>query len=132
MSRPNNQEWRHGDPDHFTGESWIGSLSESGDEGGVRVLAVQFNPGARTNWHSHSEGQVLHILAGNGIVVNEAGDHVDLTPGDTTTTPAGELHWHGAMPATPMLQMSITTGGGAIWTDRVVTDEEYREATNRT
>lgn len=131
MDKQNRTEWRKGNPDHFTGDTWIGSLSESADPNGVRVLAVQFNPAARTNWHSHAEGQVLHILAGDGVVVNEAGERVDLAPGDTVTTPPNQLHWHGALPETPMLQMSITTGGGAIWSDRVVTDEEYRAGAER-
>ena len=122
---PGSRVWSRGDPRHFVGECWTSEWSAPESVDGVRLLGVQFSPGARTYWHSHSEGQVLHVIEGAGIVANEAGDSYHLRPGDTVTTPAGQLHWHGALSGSPLLHMSITTGGGASWTDRPVTEQEY-------
>ena len=32
----------------------------------MRASKVTFAPGARTNWHTHAVGQVLHVLSGVG------------------------------------------------------------------
>lgn len=98
--------------------------SEYGDED-VNVLGVQFSPGARTDWHSHPAGQVLHVIAGSGVVANTAGERIEISAGDTVTTPAGDLHWHGASPDSPMLHLSITHGGPTQWTPDKVTDDQY-------
>jgi quercetin dioxygenase-like cupin family protein len=108
-------EWRRGETEHFQGEVWLGALSptEAGD--GVKVIAVQFGVGARTGWHSHPEGQVLHVISGSGVVVDESGETARIGPGDTLTAPAGRLHWHGSGGDSPMMHLSITTGGDTVW-----------------
>lgn len=107
--------WRRGDPEHFTGEVWLNEISQLVEADDVRVLAVHFGSEARTNWHSHPEGQVLHVLFGRGLVVNRDGDSHAFSAGDTIVIPPGEEHWHGAAAASPMIHLSITTGGGAVW-----------------
>lgn len=107
--------WRQGEPTHFEGNVWLKDLSQPSEPGGVQVLAVQFAPNARTNWHSHPGGQVLHVLSGEGMVVNENGEESTLAPGDTYTAPANESHWHGSRNGAPMMHLSITSGGSASW-----------------
>ncbi len=51
-----------------------------------------------------------------------------MTAGDTVQIPPGELHWHGAAFDAPMTHLSITVGEPTEWTDRPVTDDEYRGA----
>lgn len=117
-----------GNPDFFSGGVVHSTpLSEPSGPEGVRVIAVEFPPGARSKWHSHPAGQVLHIVSGSGVVANEEGQVIRMAQGDTVTASAGELHWHGADRDSTMLQLSITTHGGAKWAQEV-SDEEYARA----
>jgi quercetin dioxygenase-like cupin family protein len=117
-----------GNPDFFHGDTWTISLSEPADDDGVRVIAVEFSPGSRSKWHFHPGGQVLHVMSGEGIVVNRDGQHIVMRDGDTVTIDPGEHHWHGATPSSQMLQMSITSRGTTQWTGEEVGDDEYRAA----
>lgn len=118
--------WTAAPADHFTGRVWFGAMSEPADPEDMNVLGVQFEPGARTDWHSHPAGQVLYVVSGSGHVANEAGERVDMSAGDTVTTPPNELHWHGARPDSPMMHLSITHGGATVWSEEKVSDEQYR------
>jgi len=119
--------WREATLDNFTGPVWISSLSEPDQPDGVRVLGVSFAPGSRSDWHSHPDGQVLYVVTGRGVAVTREGSRVLLTPGSTLTAQPGELHWHGASADSPMIHLSITTGGGANWVGQKVSDDEYNE-----
>ena len=117
-----------GNPDFFAGGDVFSTpLSEPMEPDGVRVIVVEFPPGARSNWHWHPAGQVLHIVSGSGIVANRDGQVLRMEQGDTVTASPGEVHWHGADRESTMLQLSITTHGGAQWAE-AVSDEEYRQA----
>jgi quercetin dioxygenase-like cupin family protein len=116
--------WVRAASENFTGDVWFGPLSQV--EGELNALAVQFAPGARTDWHWHPGGQVLYVVSGSGLVQNAGGDTVEIAPGDVVYAPPGEVHWHGAGPDSPMLHLSLTTGGATEWAPRKVTDEEYR------
>ena len=105
----------------------MGPLSEPADPDGVAVLAVQFAPGARTDWHSHPAGQVLFGVSGTGVVVDETGDAALIGSGDTVTAPPGRLHWHGSMGHSPMMHLSITSGGPTEWSGDKVSDAQYAE-----
>lgn len=117
-------EWQASPPEHFTGAVWFGPLSHATEEG-LNALGVQFTPGARTDWHSHPDGQVLYVVAGAGLVQSEGGETVEISAGDVVYAPPGEVHWHGARPDSPMMHLSLTTGGATEWEPRKVTDEEY-------
>ena len=126
IKRTNGIEWTEAPAENFTGKVWFGPMSGGyGSEDEISVLGVQFAPGSRTDWHSHPAGQILHVVAGSGWVVNEQGERLDLNAGATVTTPANELHWHGATSDSPMFHLSITHGGPTAWTDHKVTDAEY-------
>jgi quercetin dioxygenase-like cupin family protein len=77
-------EWTPSPTAHFTGHVWFGPLSQDGP---LNALAVQFSPGARTDWHSHPEGQVLYVVSGSGLVQNEAGQSVRISAGDVVHLP---------------------------------------------
>lgn len=117
--------WGQAPEQDFTGRAWFGPMAQPDDEAEAVVLGVAFEPGARTNWHSHPGGQVLYCVSGLGLVANEDGDRVTLTAGDTVQIPPGEVHWHGASIDAPMFHLSITAGGATEWTDRPVTEEDY-------
>jgi quercetin dioxygenase-like cupin family protein len=77
----------------------------------TRESFVSFDPGARTHWHVHSGGQLLHILEGNARTQAWGESIRALRAGDTAITGPGEKHWHGATPDGPMTQLAITSGG---------------------
>jgi len=76
----------------------------------VRALLVAFEDGARTHWHSHGGGQVLHVLDGRGRTQVRGQPMVELEPGDIVTVPAGEEHWHGAAEGAAMTHLAISMG----------------------
>ncbi len=117
-------EWNPQPAEHFTGKAWMGVLSQ-GEDRVLNAITVTFEPGARTHWHSHPEGQVLYVTSGNGRGGTETGEIVSFSPGDVIYSKPGELHWHGAAPDSPMSHLSLTTGGATLWESRPVSAEEY-------
>jgi quercetin dioxygenase-like cupin family protein len=118
------QAWKPQPEEHFTGRAWMGILSQ-GDDRALNAITVAFEPGARTHWHSHPEGQVLYVLSGAGRAGTENGIVIRLSPGDAVYADPDELHWHGATADSPMTHLSLTTGGATAWEPRPVSDEEY-------
>jgi quercetin dioxygenase-like cupin family protein len=121
---------RRGNPDYFTGTVWQDVIVEAADPARVRALRVSFEPGARTNWHTHPLGQTLHVLSGAGRVQCEGGPVREIRAGDTVWIPPGEKHWHGAAPDAFMVHLAIQEaldGEQVHWLERV-TDEDYRAA----
>lgn len=114
--------------DYFTGTVWLDQISVATPPSRLRAFRVSFEPGARTAWHSHPYGQVLHILAGIGRVQQAGAPIQTVKPGDTVLIKPGERHWHGAAPDQPMvhlaMQDSSDDGHDAVWFEHV-TDKEY-------
>jgi quercetin dioxygenase-like cupin family protein len=119
---------RPGDPDHFTGEVWMDELTHPDERNWLSVLKVHFAPGARTGWHRHPAGQILHVTEGLGLIQDRDGAVRALRAGDTVVAPAGEWHWHGASPTATMTMLSVqgadAAGAVVYWGERV-TDREY-------
>lgn len=118
-------DWEPAPADHFTGRVWFGPMYPPAHAEDLNVLGVTFEPGARTDWHTHPAGQVLSVVSGSGLVGTADGEIVRVGPGDTVYAPAGELHWHGAAPDSPMMHLSITYGGATQWAPEKVTDDQY-------
>ena len=95
-----------GDPERFTGEVWRDSLTTPHSH--AQVNLVRFAPGARTAWHSHANGQTLHVVDGRGRVQVRGEDVVEIVAGDSVYAPPGEWHWHGATDEHFMAHLSIT------------------------
>jgi quercetin dioxygenase-like cupin family protein len=108
--------------DRFTGDAWIWGPAGATQHTEVRI--VLFTPGARTAWHRHSAGQVLHVTEGRGRVQSRGGEREEIRAGDTVTAAPGEWHWHGAAPGTFIVHLAVSDGTTE-WGERV-TDEEYR------
>ena len=91
---------------------------------------VSFEPGARTNWHTHPLGQTLIVTAGQGWVQREGGPVEVIQPGDIVRIPAGVKHWHGASAATAMTHLALqeSLDGRAVTWLEPVTDAQYRGA----
>ncbi len=117
-----------GNPDYFTGTVWLDEIAGPEAPGRLRAFRVSFEPGARTAWHTHPHGQVLHVLSGLGLAQREGESMTTLAPGDTVWIAPGERHWHGATPGHGMVHLALQeaneAGSHSTW-DRHVTDAEY-------
>lgn len=69
---------------------------------------VEFAPGARNKFHTHSSDQILFVTKGRGIVSTETEDAA-VSEGDTILIAAGEKHRHGAGPDSAFAHISLTT-----------------------
>jgi len=119
---------RRGPPDWFTGGVWIDDIAAPDEPARVHVLRVFFEPGARTAWHSHPLGQLLHIVAGVGRVQKSGEAPIDVHPGDTVWIGPGERHWHGAAPGRSMVHLAVqraTDEGNEVTWFEHVTDSDY-------
>lgn len=96
--------------DYFTGTVWQEPVIEAPAPARVRALKVTFEPGARTNWHTHPLGQTLQVLDGAGFVQLWGQDKLPILPGDVVWIPPGVKHWHGAGPKTAMVHLAIQEG----------------------
>ncbi|HLI42626.1 MAG TPA: cupin domain-containing protein [Streptosporangiaceae bacterium] len=115
--------------EHFTGAVWMDQIGAAAPPGRARVLSVHFAPGARTAWHRHPFGQVLHVTEGAGLVAVRGGAPEPIGAGDTVIAAAGEWHWHGAGPGTFLTHLAVQeadSGGASAEWGELVTDEEYR------
>jgi quercetin dioxygenase-like cupin family protein len=103
-------------------ENFVGKVSGH-PTSDIRMLRYSFEPGARTNWHSHEGGQVILIEKG-GARVQEAGSAVrEIAPRESFVTAPGVKHWHGALPGEPLTQVSLSFGA-TNWMEKV-TDAQY-------
>ena len=117
-------------PDQFTGDVWFDVIASPQDQNQRMVVGVvRFAPGARTAWHSHANGQTLHVTQGVARMQARGGDVIEVQAGQTVYTPPGEEHWHGATPSAFMehIAMYENSEDPTATTDwgQHVTDEEY-------
>ncbi len=115
-------------PDWFTGTVLQDPIVGAPDPARVHAVTVSFEPGARTNWHTHPLGQTLFVLSGVGRI-QKLGEPVRaIRPGDTVWIAPGEKHWHGAGPETRMVHIAIheaIDGKHIDWLEPV-DDSDYR------
>lgn len=116
-----------GDREHFTGQATIAMLFTPNGPRTFSGAYVNFEPGARTAWHTHPAGQTLVVTEGSGWVQLEGEARRDLEPGDVVWTPPGVRHWHGATDAAAMTHMALqgaVDGTAVTWLEHV-TDAQY-------
>jgi quercetin dioxygenase-like cupin family protein len=128
IKRNGSQPSGKGPADYFTGTVRIDPLINPPEPARVRGVAVTFEPGARTAWHTHPFGQNLIVTAGCGRVQRWGCSMEEIRPGDVVWISPGEKHWHGAAPTTAMTHIAIQEqldGKAADWLEHV-TDEQYQ------
>ena len=118
-----------GPADYFTGTVRVDPMFPATAPSRVNGSHVTFEPGARSNWHTHPLGQTLVITSGLGWVQREGGPIEEMRPGDVILVPPGLKHWHGASPMTAMTHIAIQEaldGKAVEWMEKV-SDEQYRK-----
>jgi quercetin dioxygenase-like cupin family protein len=63
-------------PSNFTGDVWMNPVFGGDGTSKLTCGLVRFTPGARTNWHSHVNGQLLVCTDGIGLVGTRDGKTV--------------------------------------------------------
>jgi quercetin dioxygenase-like cupin family protein len=108
-----------GDDPRFTGKS---VTMESKD---LSIARRHFEAGARSAWHSHERGQLLMVEEGRMRTEKRGQPIKELGVGESDYTAPNMVHWHGAVPGQPLVQINVGFGGDTKWLDKV-TDEEYQ------
>lgn len=110
-------------PDNFTGVVWADIVMVGDKPSRMRATMYNFNPGGRTNWHSHPVGQTLYCTAGIGRICFKGSPPQILEPGDTVTIPPETWHWHGAAPDRFFAHLAMMevddAGNGTAWFEPV-------------
>ena len=128
IKRSGSQPSAKGPGEYFTGTVRLDAPFQGTEPARVSGALVTFEPGARTNWHTHPLGQTLIVTAGRGRVGLEGGPVEEVGPGDIVWFAPGEKHWHGATASTAVTHIAIQErldGKAVDWLEQV-SDEEYR------
>lgn len=111
----------------FTGQVRIDKLFTAPAPARVGLAVVTFEPGARTNWHTHPLGQALLVTDGVGWTQCEGGPKTEIRTGDVIWCNCGRRHWHGATDTTAMQHVAVNEfldGKPVDWLEPV-SDQEY-------
>ena len=109
--------------------NFMGGAPRVENSDAISTLRLVFPAGVRSNWHSHSWGQLLMIESGRGLTQDRGGPLLEMHPGEPWWTPAGREHWHGAHPDEDVLQLTIYEGD-VEWLEPV-SDAVYRAQARR-
>ncbi len=122
---------RPGPAKNFTGTVSVRMMAEVIAPGQAGAALVSFQPGARTNWHTHPAGQILYVTEGCGWVQEEGSPITRICKGDTIHARPGTKHWHGATNRQGMSHLAVTetiNGKAVDWLEPV-TASQYRGPT---
>ncbi len=128
ITRASSTGTRQGTADYYTGKVSLQEITSTPYASDLRVLVVTFEPGARTGWHTHPLGQLLHIMSGGARVQKAGGRVEELQAGDAVWFEPGERHWHGAAPDQKMVHLAVhraDESGRVVTWQELVTDAEY-------
>lgn len=121
-----------GSKDLFTGNAYNIGLVNPDSVFTTVIGNVYFEPGARSNWHSHPSGQILIITDGIGYHQIEGKPVEIIKKGDVVKCPPNVRHWHGASADVGLQQLYIVpnTEKGIVDWNEAVTDEQYSNNKN--
>ena len=116
-----------GSEELFTGNAYNIGLVDADSIHTTAVGNVYFEPGARSNWHSHPAGQILIITDGIGYHQIEGQPIEIIKKGSVIKCPPNVRHWHGASPDVGLQQLYIVpnTEKGIVNWEEAVTDDVY-------
>lgn len=103
--------------------NFMGGNPSVEDSEDIRTLRLRFPAGVRSNWHTHTDGQLLMIESGRGLTQVRGEPIYEMHPGEPWWTDADVEHWHGAHPDEASMQLTIYSGS-VDWLEPV-SDEQY-------
>ena len=106
------------DDPRFTGKS---AAMEGKD---LSVARRSFEPGARSAWHYHENGQLLLVEDGRMRTQKKGGPIRELGKGESDYTGPKVVHWHGAVPGQALVQINVGFGGETKWMEKVTDAED--------
>jgi quercetin dioxygenase-like cupin family protein len=112
---------------NFNGGVWVKRFVSPADSLDCIVSLVTFEPGVRTNWHTHPGGQILMVVEGTGYYQEKGKPRQIIHKGDLVKCPPGVTHWHGAAPNGEFAHLVVAPDaekGEVTWLQKV-TEEEY-------
>jgi 4-carboxymuconolactone decarboxylase len=127
VTRAGSQPSTKGPAEYFTGNVRVEPLFAANESAPYSGAIVTFEPGARSNWHTHPSGQRLIVTQGVGRTQEWGGPIVEVRAGDHIWCPPGVKHWHGASPTTAMTHITLSgtrDGKNVEWMEKV-SDEQY-------
>ncbi len=116
--------------ENFTGETHVQMLTVDPENFDAMSYNVTFEPGSRTDWHSHPGGQILYCTYGEGRYQEKGKPVQFLKVGDVVEIKPDIVHWHGAAPNSEFVHLGISTQlskGPVEWLGQV-TDNDYTDA----
>lgn len=113
--------WQNAPREHFSGEARFARLPEIPNNPNGTAI-VEFEAGTVTDWHTHSHGQYLIVIEGEGRT-QEWGKPVQIIKkGDVVWCPPNVKHWHGAGEHSNMTHIAISPNARenkATWLEKV-------------
>ena len=103
--------------------NFVGGAPSRPDSSDIRALRLRFEPGSRSNWHSHLNWQILMEEEGRGRTQIRGEEIVELVRGRPVYAGPNVVHWHGAAPAEHVVQLTFVSGEVS-WLEPV-TDDDY-------
>lgn len=119
------QEPKPGPAEYFTGSVSVASPFKGTGDARLGGATVTFQPGARTNWHTHPLGQLLIVTAGHGWVQVDGEAAKPIATGDTVFISPGVKHWHGAARDSALTHVAVSEardGTSVTWLEPVADD----------
>ena len=116
--------------EYFIGKVRVTRMIQGEEPSNLTCGHVEFEAGARSNWHTHPKGQLLIVSEGSGLIQEWGKPVRKIQKGDVVWTPPGVKHWHGAGPKTSMAHSAISEtdkGKSVDWMERVP-NETYNTA----
>ena len=113
--------------EYFTGTVWVNMNIKPEDDYNTLIGTVTFEPKGRTNWHTHTCGQILFVIQGIGYYQEKGKPIQVIREGDVVKIPKNMIHWHGASLNSTMVHIAIVPELDKDKTEwlQPVTDEEY-------
>ncbi len=113
--------------ENFTGQVEVKMLFAADHEAKISSGIVTFEKTARTNWHTHSKGQMLYIISGVGQIQKWGEPIIEVKSGDIIWFPSGIKHWHGATQNNAMSHLALVPfaeENTTVWLEKV-TDSQF-------
>jgi 4-carboxymuconolactone decarboxylase len=112
---------------NFTGKVSVKMHTDAKNGLNCSLGSVTFEPGARSNWHSHPGGQILLVTEGTAWYQEKGKAKRAIQTGEAVTCLPNIEHWHGASPEGKMTHMAVgpnSDHGSVTWLGKV-SDEVY-------